>query len=59
MKTSRRQLDRLFEPAIPSVALDTLHRAANALGCTLNIELVSRGRGAKKELASRSGSKHV
>jgi len=24
MKTSRRQLDRLFDPAIPSVTLDTL-----------------------------------
>lgn len=40
MKTSRRQLDRLFDPAIPSVTLDTLRRAANALGRTLRIELV-------------------
>ena len=29
MKTSRRQLDRLLDPAIPSVTLDTLRRAAN------------------------------
>jgi antitoxin HicB len=40
MKTSRRQLDRLFDPAVPSVTLDTLRRAAGALGKTLRIELV-------------------
>lgn len=40
MKTSRRQLDRLFDPAIPSVTLDTLRRAATALGRNLRIELV-------------------
>lgn len=40
MKTSRRQLDRLFDPSIPSVTLDTLRRAASALGRTLRIELV-------------------
>jgi hypothetical protein len=31
MKISRRQLDRLFDPAIPSVTLDTLRRAAHAV----------------------------
>jgi antitoxin HicB len=36
MKTSRRQLDRLFDPAIPSVTLDTLRRAATALGRSLH-----------------------
>jgi len=40
MHTSRRQLDRLFDPAIPSVTLDTLRRAANAVGRTLRVELV-------------------
>jgi antitoxin HicB len=40
MKTSRRQLDRLFDPAIPSVTLDTLRRAANAVGRSLRIQLV-------------------
>ena len=40
MKTSRRQLDRLFDPAVPSVTLATLQRAANALGRSLRIELV-------------------
>ncbi len=40
MKTSRRQLDRLFDPAISSVTLDTLRRAANAVGRSLRIELV-------------------
>src|SRR5271156_1602554 len=40
MKTSRRQLDRLFDPAIPSVTLDTLRRAASAVGPSLRIDLV-------------------
>jgi antitoxin HicB len=40
MKTSRRQLDRLFDPSIPSVTLDTLNRAASAVGKSLRIELV-------------------
>src|ERR1700687_4135179 len=40
MKTSRRQLDRLFDPGISSVTLDTLRRAANAVGRSLRIELV-------------------
>lgn len=40
MKTSRRQLDRLFDPAIPSVTLDTLKRAASAVGRSLRIDLV-------------------
>ena len=39
MKTSRRQLDRLLDPEIPSVTLDTLRRAANAVGRTLRIQL--------------------
>jgi antitoxin HicB len=42
MKTSRRQLDRLFDPSIHSVTLDTLRRAASAVGRTLRIELVNR-----------------
>ena len=46
MQTSRRQLDRLFDPAIPSVTLSTLARAANALGLSLRVELVRSG-GAK------------
>ena len=40
MKTSRRQLDRLLNPATPSVTLDTLQRAASAVGRTLRVELV-------------------
>ena len=40
MKTSRRQLDRLFDTSIPSVTLETLRRAAAAVGRTLSIELV-------------------
>jgi antitoxin HicB len=40
MKTSRRQLDRLLDPSVPSVTLDTLRRAATAVGRTLRVELV-------------------
>jgi antitoxin HicB len=40
MKTSRRQLDRLLDPKIRSVTLETLRRAANAVGRSLRIELV-------------------
>jgi antitoxin HicB len=39
MKTSRRQLERLLDPANPSVTLATLRRAATALGRTLRVEL--------------------
>jgi antitoxin HicB len=39
MNTSRRQLDRLLDPEVPSVTLDTLRRAAAAVGRTLRIEL--------------------
>ena len=40
MKTSRRQLDRLFDPAVASVTLETLRRAASAVGRTIRLELV-------------------
>lgn len=40
MKTSRRQLDRLFDPAIHSVTLGTLLRAASAVGRRLRVELM-------------------
>lgn len=39
MGTSRRQLDRLLDPANPSVTLSTLRRAASAVGRTLSVEL--------------------
>ena len=39
MRTSWRQLDRLLDPATPSVTLETLRRAANAVGRTLRVEL--------------------
>jgi hypothetical protein len=39
MRTSRRQLDRLLDPATPSVTLETLRRAANAVGRTLRVGL--------------------
>ena len=40
MKTSRRQLDRLLDPTSSAVTLDTLRRAAAAVGRTLRIVLV-------------------
>ena len=40
MRTSRRQLDRLLDPANPSVTLATLRRAAQAVGRKLKVELV-------------------
>lgn len=39
MKTSRRQLDPLLDPAVPSVTLETLRRATGAVGRTLRVEL--------------------
>jgi predicted XRE-type DNA-binding protein len=40
MKTSRCQLDRLLDPSVQSVTLDTLRCAASAVGRTLRVELV-------------------
>lgn len=39
MKTSRAALDRLLDPANPSVTISTLERAASALGKKLIVEL--------------------
>jgi hypothetical protein len=39
MHTSRPALDRLLDPANPSVTLDTLQRAAAAVGRKLRLEL--------------------
>jgi hypothetical protein len=39
MKTSRRALDRLLDPANTSVTLHTLQRAAAAIGRQLRLEL--------------------
>lgn len=44
MKTSRAALDRLLDPANPSVTLTTLGKAACALGRTLRIELTEATR---------------
>ena len=40
MKTSRAALDRLLDPGNSAVTLQTLSRAANAIGRGLRIELV-------------------
>lgn len=39
MQTSRSQLDRLLDPDNPQVQLDTLDRAARAVGRTLKVQL--------------------
>jgi len=39
MKTSRAALERLLDPANPSVTLSTLERAASVLGKKLKVEL--------------------
>jgi antitoxin HicB len=39
MKTSRAQLDRLLDPENDGVQLDTVQRAAAAVGKTLRLEL--------------------
>ena len=39
MKTSRAQLDRLLDPEDDKVQLDTMQRAATAVGRTLKLEL--------------------
>jgi hypothetical protein len=40
MKTSRLQLDRVLDPENAGVSLDTLSRAANAIGRKVRLELV-------------------
>lgn len=40
MGTSRTQVDRLLDPENAKVQLDTLQRAAHAIGAALRIELV-------------------
>ena len=40
MATSRSQLDRLLDPKGPSVTLDTLAKAARAVGRRLKVDLV-------------------
>ena len=40
MQTSRSQLDRLLDPEITGISLDTIQRAATVVGRQLKIELV-------------------
>jgi plasmid maintenance system antidote protein VapI len=44
MKTSRSQLDRLLDPGNVTVQLDTVMKAAAALGKDMHIELVNKRR---------------
>ncbi len=41
MKTSRAQLDRLLDPTNPSVTLETIARAASAVGREIKIALTA------------------
>ena len=45
MRTSRSQLDRVLDPANATIQLDTLIKAARAVGRELRIEFGSRPRG--------------
>lgn len=40
MHTSRAAVDRLLDPNNTSISLNTMHKAANALGKKVNIQLV-------------------
>lgn len=40
MKTSRPQIDRLLDPEDGNVTLETLQRAANIMGCRVELSLV-------------------
>lgn len=40
METSRSQVDRILEGEDPGIRLDTLERAARAVGCELRVELL-------------------
>jgi len=40
LRTSRAQLDRLLDPENPSIQLDTIARAARAVGKRLRIDMV-------------------
>lgn len=42
MRTSRSQLDRLLDPAYITVQLDTMIKAATALGKNMQIEFVNK-----------------
>lgn len=44
MHTSRAAVDRLLSPKNPSVTLDTMDRAAAALGMTLTISVVDKNK---------------
>ena len=61
MQTSRSAIERLLDPANESVTLQTLERAAMALGKRLQIELVdavaaANGRGKNRKLSVRKGN---
>jgi len=53
MKTSRAALDRFLTPGNASVTLQTLTRAARAIGRDLRIELISRSRSSGGASANR------
>lgn len=57
LHTSRSQLDRLLDPGNVSVSLDTMTRAAQALGKSLVIRIHDREAGAPRRAPVRTGFK--
>jgi hypothetical protein len=57
LQTSRSQLDRLLDPQNVSVSLDTMARAAGALGKSLVIRIGDRQLGGLKHRGAGSGPK--
>ena len=57
LQTSRSQLDRLQDPLNVSVSLETMVRAAKALGKSLVIRIDDRNPGVAKHHRAASGSK--
>ena len=57
LHTSRSQLDRLLDPSNVSVSLETMTRAARALGKSLVIRIHDRGTAVARRVPERTSSK--
>jgi antitoxin HicB len=55
LKTSRSQVDRLLDPTYVGVSLDTVSRAARAVGKRVQFQLLDLTEPAKKGSATRRG----
>ncbi len=54
LKTSRTQVNRLLDPAYVGIGLDTISRAANAVGRRIQFQLIAKGRKKSKRPARAS-----